>query len=351
MTDRDPGRQAVLAPVIVVSTGRCGSTLLTSMVQRHPRILSISEFYTNMGPGSVRAPRVSGEAAFRRMNDPSPLLRMFLRNFSIGELVYPLNEGRRYTADDVPPVMCTTLPHLTDEPERLWDELGPVLRARGRHSLMQHYRFVFDWLRERFDRRVWVERNGGTLPVAPVLARHFPDARFVHVFRDGRDTAISMYNHPGFRGWATNSLMVKRMGLDPFSPRNWPASSPWFHIVAGLAGRLVPEERLVGRDLPPVETFGWVWNALIERGTAFLDTLPPERVLSMRFEALLESPREEMARFIDFVGPELADDRWLDEVSTLPRPLKPRWPDLPADQRARLAEACAPGQEILGYAD
>lgn len=111
------------------------------------------------------------------------------------------------------------------------------------------------------------------------------------------------------------------------------------------------EERLVNRELPPVETFGWVWNGRIERGTAFLDSLPSSRVLRMRFETLLESPMEEMARFIDFVGPELADDRWPHEVSTFPRPLKPRWPRLPADQQARLAEACARGQKILGYVD
>ena len=90
---------------------------------------------------------------------------------------------------------------------------------------------------------------------------------------------------------------------------------------------------------------------MIERGVAFLDTLPPERILSMRFESLLASPREEMTRFIKFVGPELADDRWLEELSTLPRPITPRWVGLPAEQMARLTEACSPGQKILGYAD
>ena len=342
-----PGDEGI-APVFVVSTGRCGSTLLSAMVRRHPKILSVSEFFAYLGPGAVRAPRVSGETAFRRLNTPTPALRAFLENASIGELLYPLGGASRYGTADLPPIMCTTLPHLTDEPDRLWDNLGPSLRARGRHRLTDHYRFVFEWLRRRFDRRLWVERTGGTLPMTPVLARHFPDARFVHVFRDGRDTAISMYNHPGFRGMAISSLMLKRVGLDPFSPVNWRGSSPWVHIVANLQMRLVAPERLIQSDIP-LESFGWVWSGMIERGTAFLGTLPGERVLSMRFESLLQSPREEMERFVDFLGPELADEGWLDEVSQLPRAIEPRWTRLEREQQFRLAKACAPGQAILGY--
>lgn len=337
------------APVFIVSTGRCGSTLLSAMVRRHPRILSVSEFFAYLGPGAVRAPRVSGEAAFRRLNAPTPALRAFLKHAAIGELLYPLGADGRYSADDLPPIMCTTLPHLTDEPEQLWDELSPSLRGRGRRRLTDHYRFVFEWLRRRFNRRMWIERTGGTLPMSPVLARHFPDARFVHIFRDGRDTAISMHNHPGFRGMAISSLMLKRIGLDPFSPLNWRGSSPWVHVVARIHMLLASPDRLIESDIP-LESFGWVWSGMIERGTAFLNTLPAERVLSMRFESLLRSPREEAERFLDFLGPELADAAWLDEVSRLPRDLEPRWKRLSPERQARLAKACAPGQKILGYA-
>ena len=342
--------EIALAPVFVVGTGRCGSTLLSEMLRLHPRILSVSEFFAYLGPGAVRAPRVGGEAAFRRLNTPTPIVRRFLESVPIGEFLYPLGPDSRYKAGNVPPILCTTLPHITDQHEQLWDELGPVLRARGRHRLTDHYRFVFEWLRKRFGRRVWVERTGGTLPMTPVLARRFPDARFVHIFRDGRDTAISMYNHPGFRAMVTTSLMLRKLGLDPFSHVNWRGSSPWIHIVARLQGRLVSPQRFLEKDVP-VESVGWVWSGMIKKGTAFLNTLPADRVLSMRFESLLESPTEEMSRFVDFVGPELADERWLDDLSVLPRHIAPRWVRLPRDERIRLAKACAPGQKVLGYPD
>jgi putative sulfotransferase len=338
-----------LDPVFVVSTGRCGSTLLSAMVRLNSQILSASEFFGYLGPGAVRAPVVTGETAFRRLNTPIPGFREFLENTPIDEVLYPLGKGGRYGIENLPPILCATLPHLTNHHERLWDELGPQLRARARHHLTDHYRFVLDWLRERFSRRVWVERTGGTLPMAPVLAHRFPDARFVHIYRDGRDTAISMYNHPGFRPMAIRSLVVRKMGLDPFSHLNWGGSSPWIHIVVRLLAGVVPPKRFLERDIP-LESFGWFWSGMIEKGTAFLDTLAPGRVLSMRFETLLNSPREEMTRFAEFVGPGLADTKWLEVLSTLPRRKPPSWTRLPRDQQVRLARACAPGQRILGYA-
>ena len=342
-------KDMALDPVFVVSTGRCGSTLLSEMVRLHPQILSVSEFFGWLGPGAVRAPVVTGETAFRRLNTPLPGFSEFFEDGSIGEFLYPIGQGGRYGLEDMPPIMCTTLPHLTDEHDQLWDELSPLLRARGRHRLTDHYRFVMDWLRTRFGRRVWVERTGATLPMAPVLARRFPDARFVHIYRDGRDTAISMHRHPAFRPTAIRSLALRKIGLDPFSHLNWGGSSPWVHIVARTYVRFTSPKRLMERGTP-LESFGWLWSGMIESGVAFLDTLSPGRVLSMRFETLLDSPREEMTRFAEFVGPELTDADWLEAVSALPRRKPPSWPKLGKDRQVRLARACAPGQRILGYA-
>ena len=37
-----PSRE--IAPVFVVGTGRCGSTMLSNMLRIHPEVLSLSEF-------------------------------------------------------------------------------------------------------------------------------------------------------------------------------------------------------------------------------------------------------------------------------------------------------------------
>ena len=90
---------------------------------------------------------------------------------------------------------------------------------------------------------------------------------------------------------------------------------------------------------------------MIERGTGYLAELPEDRVLSMRYESVIESPRDELSRFIDFVGPEFADADWLDRASDVPRKRPPSWLRLTAEEHESLSKACAPGQRILGYGE
>lgn len=345
------GNSRSAGPVFIVSTGRCGSTMLSDIVRLHPRLLSVSEFFAALAAGDVRDRQVSGEGAYRRLNTTRPAARAFLSSgLSVDEYTYPLGPNSRYTPENVPPIMGTTLPHLTEDHEELWDELAPHLRERGRDSLMRHYRFVFEWLASRFGKELWLERSGGSLLLVRALSRHFPDARFVHIFRDGRDTAISMRGHHAFRAMALAALGTRKLGLDPFNAFNWPPTSPWVPPVARLQFRFFSAERYLKARIG-LPAFGWFWSNMIERGTRYLEELPPARVLSLRFESMLESPREEITRFIEFVGPGFADAAWLKKASGLPRPKPPRWTALSPDDHIALAEACAPGQAILGYSE
>ena len=65
----------------------------------------------------------------------------------------------------------------------------------------------------------------------------------------------------------------------------------------------------------------------------------------MRFETLVKSPKREMIRFIEFVEPESPSEWWVGDISAPARPRR-----LEAAQQTWLAEACARGQEIRGYA-
>ena len=192
------------APVFIVSTGRCGSTMLSNMVRLHPNMLSVSEFFVHVATGAFRDKKVSGRAAYRRLNKPGLIVRTLLKHgLQPDEILYTYGHEARYAPEETPPILCTTLPHLTDDYEQLWDELGPLVRARGKDTICSHYRFLFEWLAERFGKRVWLERSGGSLLLTPELARHFPDARFVHIYRDGRDTAMSIVRAQSFSGLGT----------------------------------------------------------------------------------------------------------------------------------------------------
>ena len=340
------------SPVFIVSTGRCGSTMLSNMVRMHPKILSVSEFFVYVAKGAFRDKKVSGRVAYRRLNKPGAIVRSLLKHELPTEgVLYKYGPEARYAPEETPPILCTTLPHLTDNPEQLWDELGPLVRVRGKNTLCSHYRFVFEWLAERFGKNVWLERSGGSLLLTHELARNFPDARFVHIYRDGRDTAMSMYGHHPFRVYALGAQKLHNFGIDPFHLVNWTGAKRWIgwiHIVSNLYFRLFSMDRILNAKIE-LPVFGWIWSNMIERGVEYLNALPEERVLSMRFETVLASPKEEMNRFIEFVGPEFVDPDWLEIVSTLPRTKPPRWPRLSSEVYAALAKACAPGQEILGY--
>lgn len=347
--EAERGSGLTAAPVFIVSTGRCGSTMLSNMVRRHPALLSLSEFWPVMSSSALRGERLTGEEVFRRLGVLPPAGRALMKNdLIIDEFLYPLGEGARYRPEEVPPVLCVTLPHLTDDHERLWDEFAPVVRSRGEDSLGNHYRFVFEWLARRFGKRAWIERSGASLLFVPTLARLFPDARFVHIYRDGRDTAMSMQGHHFFRVRVQAAWLMRKLGLDPFHPNNWVGTSPWLPAFERVRFRFF-SRRLYDRIRFPLEAFGRFWSGMIEQGVRYLEELPPERVLAMRFETAVESPLEEMRRFIEFVGEEFVDEEWLREVSAMPRKRPPSRLRLDPGEHARLAEACAPGQELLGY--
>ena len=45
------------------------------------------------------------------------------------EFLYPFNAPNAgFTSENIPPIMCATLPHLTPEPEALYHELAPHAR-------------------------------------------------------------------------------------------------------------------------------------------------------------------------------------------------------------------------------
>jgi hypothetical protein len=53
---------------------------------------------------------------------------------------------------------------------------------------------------------------------------------------------------------------------------------------------------------------------------------------------------------MEFLGPEFADEQWLDQVSKIPQRPPSSWATLEPERQARLTTACRPGLTLLGYA-
>ena len=323
--------------------------MVSDVLNRHPRILSLSEFFSFVGLKAFLRRRVDGAYMWRLYSQQQNRSRLMLRG-RYEELLYPVDApDARFSQDDVPPILCATLPHLTEGYEALYDELGPVVRGQPRQSPANHFRRHFQWLGERFNRRVWAERSGGSLLFASRLLRQFPEARVIHVYRDGRETALSMSNHYLFRMIVATLRAFQRVGIDMMEAmakgRHWDRVSPWLEpfVSAFFRPERLPYDKLTLTD------FATFWSGMVERGQRIFSQLPPERFLPLRFEDAQANPEEQLRRLIRFISPELKDEAWLREAAAIPRPTRSRFAKLePADQDA-VARACRPGLELLGY--
>lgn len=116
----------------------------------------------------------------------------------------------------------------------------------------------------------WAEKTPRNVLHLPYLFEHFPDARFVHMIRDGRDTICSLRTHP--RHKVVDGRLVDLNTWHPIEPclERWVSN-----VRAGLAFRGDP------------------------------------RYIEVRYEELVARPRETLLPLFEFLK-EPFDDRVLD---------------------------------------
>lgn len=347
---------SALAPVFVVGTGRCGSTLLSRFLAMHPDILSLSElfvFATDLG-GRIAAAfpdgPIDGAGLWSILGRAHPRQTLMLRHdVMMDEALYRPGPGRRFDATTGIPAICaTTLPHLTDDPDAAYDRLAALATALPAAPVGVQYAALFDAMRREAGARVWVERSGGSLRVVRRLRQHFPEARFAHIVRDGRDAALSMSRHYGFRLALAAAQITEILGVDPYESddRTWEADLP-DALMPYLPERFDPA--WFRQDETPLPLCGHYWSGEIRSGLADLDGLGPDRLLTLRYEDVLEAPASHLDRFFRFVlhGEPGVD---VDAYARLVRRPRSDWRALPPRAAAALNEACAPGFRALAAA-
>nr|WP_274389124.1 sulfotransferase [Streptomyces taklimakanensis] len=336
----------------VVGTGRSGSTALSRVVNRHPDVLSLNELLSSVGFGGMPEGTLAGEEFWRLLADPNPSFdRMIRSGAAIPEFVYPHHRGRFSSHTTGIPALCLmVLPHLTDDPDGLLDELAPVVSAWPRRPVEDQYREFFALLSARFGRRAVVERSGFSVGWVPRLRTGFPEARFVHLYRNGPDCALSMSRHTGFRMLALLGEMYERLGLafgTDLTEEHVHALPP---DLSGLLAGDTFDPRLISDRVMPVTLFGEMWSRLVVECLEHLAKVPPERQTSLSYEDLLDEPEEELARLASFFGVD-ADAEWTTAGRAMLDPgRRGAALRLPPKELAALREACEPGERALALA-
>jgi sulfotransferase family protein len=334
--------------VFVVGTGRTGSTALSRIFRLHPEILSLNELFVSLG-GVHALPDdpVDGAGFWRVLAAPHGIFDAMTANGTpLPEFLYPRLGGGRFAADTtgIPAISLMTLPHLTDDPDAVFDALEPEVTAWPERPVAEHYDALFGVLAARFGGRVAVERSGHSLTWLPRLWETFPDARFVHMFRDGPDCALSMSRHLGFRSSAlvhevleyTGAGSVSDLTLDHFQ-----SLPPHLAVFTNFSFDAVRDRHV------PVSRFGTLWSEMIVEGTGHLGKIPAERRMSLKFEDLLASRRAELTRLAGFIGVD-PDPAWLTAgAELLDDGRRGAAARLAPDELAALREACEPGLAAL----
>lgn len=322
----------------VVGTGRCGSTLLSRMLARNDQVLSLFEFFSGIDQFfRFRTDPVSGGELAERLGEDHPMLTMVLsRGYEVPEVAYPFGApGVRYArAEAIPWTLAIAVARLSEKPDELFAELLGFARGQPEQALSLHYRAVLDWLTARCGKALWIEKSGNSMGLAPELKAFFPEARFVHLHRDGHETALSMREYPVLR--LAVPVMYGMLGEVEYSHDGL--------VEFGRRNSEAIDELLASR--PRVELYGRYWSEQVERGLPVLQQVDPGDVLDVSFEELVTRPRERLTEIADFF--EIAEGEWLDRACALVKGLPPtRFDRLDAAERHKLEEACRPGMELL----
>lgn len=288
---------------IILSNGRCGSTLLSDLIVEEPDTCSVQEFFTSIAPWPRSQAVLTGAEYWAMLASPKQELAVLFRlGVPPKEIRYPLTG--RWAADmaSLPRVLAITLCKLTDDPDALFDALAERVPSFPAQSVPRHHEAFMDLLATMLGRERWVERSGGSTQWATSLLADHPSAKFVYLTRNWADTATSMSRHSSFQLVQMRVETQARYGVDPFDPV--PGVPVPAEVEPFLPGNLTVDAlRERGSD---VKRYVSLCAFLSSKAEQALGDVAPRELLRMRYEDLLQDPLGELTalgRFLGFADP------------------------------------------------
>ena len=124
---------------------------------------------------------------------------------------------------------------------------------------------------------------------AEALISAFPDAQFIQVVRDGRDSVAAMLADELTMSWFRPSMV----NVDTEFP------NPFYGVEDEY-------DRLSWSGLSPAAKCALRWRAAIRLAARLHMLLPEDQLKTLRYEDMIDSPREAAAALTDFTGTTIA---------------------------------------------
>jgi putative sulfotransferase len=288
---------------IIISNGRCGSTLLSDLIVDEPETCSVQEYFMSVAPWNRSTEVITGPEYWDILSGPKEELSVL---FKIGappkEIRYPAHG--RYASDltNLPRILAVTLAALTDDPDALFDSLAGPVKQFPTQSVGAHHQAFLDLLAETTGKRRWVERSGGSSQITTSLLQNFPTAKIVYLTRDWAATAKSMSRHSSFQIVQLRIESMGRYGVDPLSAD--PSDDMPAEVAQYLPGRLTAES--LRRRGENQKLFLGLCAFMSSQAEQALADQPPAHLHTMAYEELIADPVGELTRlgeFLDFAEP------------------------------------------------
>jgi len=191
----------------------------------------------------------------------------------------------------------------------------------------------------------WGDSSNKLSWLIPELAQLMPDAKFVHLVRDGRKVASSYFHKLGAECYDDHSTSVLQAYFDdPTLPAPPPEKKYWWPLPRHEDPRSAEFRRY-----DQFARIAWHWTEINARILDSLDALPKHRQFFVRLEDLVVSPRL-VNGLLDFLNLSYRPEHF--EIFARPHNVnRPEDRQLTERQLEIFSSIASPMMERLGYAE
>ncbi len=237
-------------------------------------------------------------------------------------------------------------------------ETDEFTRAMATDCVKNFIRKKFQQIAQKNARATIIEKTCANSLRCGFVHEIFPDAKFVHIIRDGRDVASSAairWNAP-----LDINYLLKKARFVPPTDLPWYAAaylkarlyrtfsgksrlSTWGPRYQGMQSVMQSNELIVACAIQ--------WKACVESAIEQLSALPENQLLTVRYEAFTQNPTSELRKVCEFLGAHPDDTTLIELAKQVSSGSVGKWKSrLSEAQISAVNEKCGDLLQELGYA-